>query len=130
MHLVLSMADFLGKFEPVLSMPDVTAKLKRLRKECSEKLPLDKDYVIGRNFFDIWLQLMTCKHESQIHQLEAQNKELMAQNQQLKEQLQKQQDESATCMQQTERKLREQKIEYERKIQRLKEQLQKQQDER
>ena len=64
---------------------------------------------------------MKCKHESQIHQLEAQNKEL-------EEQLQKQQDECATCMQklqQTERMLGE----YELKIQKLEEQLQKQEDE-
>ena len=91
----------------MLSTPDVTEKLQSLRKKCSERLPPDTDYVIGRNFQDIWLQLMKCKYESQIHQLEEQNK-------QLKAQLQKQ-DKSDTWqeLQLTKRMLREQKIEYE-----------------
>ena len=94
------MADFLGKMQPAeLSTPDVTAMLQSLRKECSERLPPDTDYVIGNNFQDIWLQLMECKYDFQIHQLEEQNE-------QLKEQL------------------KEQKTMYESQIQELKAQLQ------
>ena len=74
----------------MLSTPDVTKKLQSLRKECSERLPLDTDYVIGRNFQDIWLQLMTCKYESQLKEqkikYEFQIQQLKAQNEQLKKQ--------------------------------------------
>ena len=151
MHLVL-WADLLGKFLRLLSTHEMTAKLKGLRKGCSENLPHEVDEVIEGNFQDIRFQLMKCEHESQLHQLQtqneqltaqneqltaqneqltAQNEQLTAQNKQLKKQLQKQQEKSDTMLerQMTKHMLTEQEVECKVKIRKLEEQLQNPQDE-
>ena len=102
----------IGQIQAELSKEEVTKDLQNLRDKYS---PRDKaQYVIERNFHDIGLQLMKCKYESKIHQLE--------------EQL-KMKCKYESKIHKLEEQLKEQKTIHEFQIQQLKAQLQTLQDE-